>query len=131
MENSKKVTRTMVRWKKQDEAKVKKFFSMTHTLEEKEKFASELGRNYTSVYAKYKDILKKEKRILEKNKLSDKKDNNNNNNIIDKIPLEKETIVVTHINPGLSVPTIIRLENGVSIETFSSKIKINDVFIEV
>lgn len=127
MENSKKVTRTMVRWKKQDEAKVKKFFSMTHTLEEKEKFASELGRNYTSVYAKYKDILKKEKRILEKNKLSDKKDNN----IIDKIPSEKETIVVTHINPGLSVPTIIRLENGVSIETFSSKIKINDVFIEV
>lgn len=110
------------KWSTEDESKVISFFKETKgsipTKEQKDEISKELGRRYKTIYIKFW-LLNKKKGLI------GKKRTKNNNNV-----KNNDKIVVTHVNQKVPMFVNTIKVGEVVIETFSKRIKVNDVFIE-
>ena len=108
-------------WSPEEIVDLKEFFSQTRTKEEKDVFAKKLGRTFGAIYNKHWALQNPEKAKAQKIKDRQKRGTNQNN----------EVIQVTHVEKQIA-PLINTIKIGkCTIETYSSKIKIDDVLIEV
>lgn len=98
-------------WKPEEVEKLKTYFSMKRTVAEKEALVKELDRKYNTIYVKYLDL-------------------NKNKPTVQKNSSEKELVVTNISHPKIPTVTTIKVGDAI-METFASRIKINDVFIEV
>tara|TARA_R110000796_G_scaffold168210_2_gene285107 strand:- start:686 stop:1054 length:369 start_codon:yes stop_codon:yes gene_type:complete len=113
-------------WTQEEYVEVKAFFSLPKSREEKDAFAKKLDRTYPSIYNKHWSLANPEKHNAARNRMkllkTAKKDIEQNNS---------EFVKVTHVNKTIApLVTTIKIGKCV-IETYSSKIKIDDVLIEV
>ena len=102
-------------WSTEDLAKLTAFFSEERTNEEKKEFAKELDRTWDGIYRKHWMISKgtaSRKKVVKTAKIAQS---------------SQKEIKVTHLQKH---PTHIRI-GDVVIETYSSRIKVNDVLIDV
>lgn len=112
------------KWSTEDESKVMSFFKKikgpSPTKVQRENISKELNRPYTAIYTKFWTLNGKKG-------ITNKKSTKNNNNA-----KKDDKIVVTHVNQKVPMfVNTIKIGEVAIIETFSNKIKINDVFIEV
>lgn len=115
--------RKLKRWTEEEHEQILTFFREPKTGTEKDNLAATLGRTWNSIYNKHWELKNPEKAQASKDraKLVEKQRR------LAKGKDEHEIIKVTHIAPKLTILKI----GKCTIETYSTKIKIDDVLIEV
>lgn len=115
--------RILKRWTPEDIAKVVDFCKESRTRIEKDEFAASLDRNWGTIYNKNWEQINPKKVQASKQKVIDARAEKK------EIPSPPPTdITVTHINP----PTFTTIKIGeCRIETHSTKIRINNILIEL
>lgn len=120
--------RVLKRWNSEDNQELVAFFSMDRSREEKDVFAKRLGRTWGAIYNRHWDMKNPDSKERAKAKAKA-----NAKSRAKKLEAQEknEKLIVTHIQatatPGM---TTIKIGECI-IETYSSKIRINNVLIEV
>ena len=100
-------------WTEEEHKEVLEFFNSPKTKEEKDALSLKLGRTWNSIYNRFWDSKNPKKKSAKKSNKA-----------------QNEKIIVSHVQREIPLSTTIKI-GDVIVETFSSRIKVNDVLIEV
>ena len=119
-------TRTLKRWTPEALALVAEYFALTNpTKKQKKDLQKELGRTWGAIYNKNWELRNPIKAKACKDRAKSKEKSRRNGT-----SPKTDVIQVTHVTKLPTNVTTIKIGECI-IETYSSKIKINDVLIEV